>query len=134
MFSNSPYRLVFYLLIPYFVLLILYMLYSTSKKSTEHFETTPTVHKNIGVSTQPSPQQTKLVNPPIDTRNADMDSAKKAIDKRGKPQSKFLSPLDENYKKNLAEQDRIKKQIKEIDEKRKKNAGSVKKPASSNLN
>lgn len=120
MFSNSPYRLVFYLLIPYFVLLILYMLYSTSKKSTEHFETTPTVHKNIGVSTQPSPQQTKLVNPPIDTRNADMDSAKKAIDKRGKPQSKFLSPLDENYKKNLAEQDRIKKQIKEIDEKRKK--------------
>jgi hypothetical protein len=91
------------------------MLFSTSKKSTEHFE-----DGNIGVSTQPSPQKTKLVNPPVDTRTADMESAKKAIDKKDKPQSKFLSPLDENYKKNLAEQDRIKKQIKEIDEKRKK--------------
>jgi hypothetical protein len=87
------------------------MLYSTSKKTTEYFE---------DASTKPSPEKTKLVNPPVDTRNADMAAAKKAIDKKGKPQSKFLSPLDENYKKNLAEQDRIKKQIKEIDEKRKK--------------
>lgn len=108
MFTNSPYKLVFYILIPYFVLLILYQLYSTSKNIKERFET------------QPSPKPTKLVIPPPDTRAADMEAAKKALSKRDKPESKFLSPLDDNYKQNMAEQDRIKKQIKEIDEQRKK--------------
>lgn len=98
MFSNSPYKLVFYILIPYFVLLIIYKLYSTSSTTKETFET--------------------AVAP--DTRAADMEAAKKAISKRDKPESKVLSPLDENYKKNMAEQDRIKSQIKDIDEKRKK--------------
>jgi len=106
MFSNnSPYKLVFYILIPYFVLLILYQLYITSKPTKETFEVSP---------------QSKTVTPPPDTRAADMDAAKKAIGKTDRTKSKFLSPLDDNYKQNLAEQDRIKKQIKEIDEKRKK--------------
>lgn len=98
MFSNSPYKLVFYILIPYFVLLIIYKLYSTSGTTKETFQT--------------------AVAP--DTRAADMEAAKKAISKRDKPESKVMSPLDENYKKNMAEQDRIKSQIKDIDEKRKK--------------
>lgn len=98
MFSNSPYKLVFYILIPYFVLLIIYKLYSTSSTTKETFQT--------------------AVAP--DTRAADMEAAKKAISKRDKPESKVMSPLDENYKKNMAEQDRIKSQIKDIDEKRKK--------------
>ena len=98
MFSNSPYKLVFYILIPYFVLLIIYKLYSTSSTTKETFQT--------------------AVAP--DTRAADIEAAKKAISKRDKPESKVMSPLDENYKKNMAEQDRIKSQIKDIDEKRKK--------------
>jgi hypothetical protein len=80
------------------VLLIIYKLYSTSSKTKETFQT--------------------AVAP--DTRAADMEAAKKAISKRDKPESKVMSPLDENYKKNMAEQDRIKSQIKDIDEKRKK--------------
>jgi hypothetical protein len=119
MFSNSPYKLVFCILIPYFVLLIIYQLYNTSrttKKTLETFET----NKNVGVSTQPSPKPTKIVTPTPDTRGTDVADAKKAIGKKDKPESKFLSPLDDNYKKNLAEQNNIKKQIQEIDEKRKK--------------
>lgn len=117
--SNSPYKLVFYVLIPYFVLLIIYQLYSTSKTTKETFEDSPS-KPSVGGSTQPSPKPTKLVTPPPDTRETDMEAAKKAISKRDKPESKFLSPLDDNYKQNMAEQDRIKKQIKDIDEKRKK--------------
>lgn len=117
--SNSPYKLVFYILIPYFVLLIIYQLYSTPRTTKETFEDSPS-KTNVGVSTQPSPKPTKLVTPPPDTRETDMEAAKKAIGKRDKPESKFLSPLDDNYKQNMAEQDRIKKQIKDIDEKRKK--------------
>jgi hypothetical protein len=119
MFSNSPYKLVFCVLIPYFVLLIIYQLYSTSKTTKETFEDSPST-PTMGVNTQTSPKPTKLVTPPPDTRGQDMEAAKKAIGKRDKPESKFLSPLDDNYKQNMAEQDRIKKQIKEIDEKRKK--------------
>jgi hypothetical protein len=75
----------------------------------------PPPKPTVGVSTQ-----SKTVTPPQDTRAADTEAAKKAIGTKDKPQSKFLSPLDDNYKQNLAEQDRIKKQIKDIDEKRKK--------------
>ena len=112
--NNSPYKLVFVVLIPYFVLLIIYQLYSTSKPIKETF-VSPPPKPTVGVSTQ-----SKTVTPPQDTRAADTEAAKKAIGTKDKPQSKFLSPLDDNYKQNLAEQDRIKKQIKDIDEKRKK--------------
>ena len=95
MFSNSPYKLVFYVLIPYFVLLIIYQLYSTSRTTKETFEDSPST-PTVGVSTQPSPKPTKLVTPPPDTRGQDMEAAKKAIGKRDKPERKFLSPLDDN--------------------------------------
>jgi hypothetical protein len=117
--SNSPYKLIFYILIPYFVLLILYQLYSTPKTTKETFESGDS-KSTVGVSTQPSPKPTKTVTPVADTRAGDLADAKTAIGKKSKPESKFLSPLDDNYKQNMAEQDRIKKQIKEIDEKRKK--------------
>ncbi len=117
--SNNPYKLVFYILIPYFVLLIIYKLYSTTKTTKETFESGES-KPTVGVSTQPSPKQTKIVTPVADTRAGDLADAKMAISKKSKPESKFLSPLDDNYKQNLAEQNRIKKQIKEIDEQRKK--------------
>ena len=73
--SNSPYKLVFYVLIPYFVLLIIYQLYSTSTTTKETFEDS-TSKPSVGGSIQPSPKPTKLVTPPTELSVTAIDGIK----------------------------------------------------------
>ena len=86
--NNSPYRIIFYMCIPYFIFIILFKL-CIKPNNNENFAD---MHKENNVhSNNPI-----ILKPKTDT-----------------------TPKEKNYERNMAEQDRIKKQIDEIDKQRK---------------
>jgi hypothetical protein len=90
--NKSPYRIIFYICIPYFIFIIIFKL-CIKPKDNEHFVD---MHKpNI-----PPPSNNPIILKPTHQQNDN-------------------SPKEKNYARNMAEQDRIKKQIGEIDKQRK---------------
>ncbi len=104
--NNSPYRVLFYMLIPYFLVIIIFQL----RTPQEHF---------VDLSQkQESSADIKQMKQKLDIMGKTKQSEE--VNRRA---SKYIpvagSPEDLNYKRNMAEQNRIKKQIQEIDKKRK---------------
>ena len=91
--NKSPYRVLFYIVLIYFIFIIIARLYIKPKNKhlDEHFVDTQTQKQ-----TRPNM---------IDTKRAKSISS---------------SPKDKNYAKSLREQDNIKKQLEQIEQKRKK--------------
>ena len=88
--NKSPYRVLFYIVIVYFVCIIIARLYIKPKNENEHFVDTHTREKPTAL------------NPEL------------SVSKIG------TSPKEQNYARSMREQDNIRKQIADIEQKRKK--------------
>jgi hypothetical protein len=85
--NKSPYKVLFYIVIVYFIFIIIARLYIKPKTKNEHFVDTNTREKSSALNTQ-----TQIGN----------------------------SPKDQNYARSMRDQDIIRKQISDIEKKRKK--------------